>query len=53
VLTSGEGPLFEATRDSAVRAVLQAQPYDMLSQSTYDLWKDITLSFNPREVFGG
>jgi colicin import membrane protein len=53
VLSNGEGPLFEATRDSAVRAVLQAQPYDMLSQSTYDLWKDITLTFNPREVFGG
>jgi len=53
VLSGGEGPLFEATRDSAVRAVLQAQPYDMLSPSTYDLWKDITLTFNPREVFGG
>ena len=31
VLTSGDGPLFEATRDSAVHAVFQAQPYDMLS----------------------
>jgi hypothetical protein len=26
ILTSGHGPLFEATRDSAVRALLQAQP---------------------------
>jgi hypothetical protein len=31
VLTNSGGPLFEAVRDSAVRAVLQAQPYDMLS----------------------
>jgi len=53
VLTSGEGALFEATRDSAVRAVLQAQPYDMLSQSTYDQWKELDINFNPREVFGG
>ena len=53
VLTGGDGPLFEATRDSAVRAVLQAQPYDMLSQSTYDLWKELEINFNPREVFGG
>jgi outer membrane biosynthesis protein TonB len=53
VLNSGEGPLFEATRDSAVRAVIQGQPYDMLSLSTYDIWKDITLNFNPRDVFGG
>ena len=53
VLNSGDGPLFEATRESAVRAVIQGQPYDMLSPSTYDVWKDITLNFNPRDVFGG
>jgi hypothetical protein len=29
ILTSDHGPLFEATRDSAVRALLQAQPYSM------------------------
>jgi outer membrane biosynthesis protein TonB len=53
VLTSGDGPLFEATRDSAVRAVIQAQPYDMLSLTTYDQWKEIDINFDPREVFGG
>jgi colicin import membrane protein len=53
VLTSGAGTLFEATRDSAVRAVFQAQPYDMLSQATYDQWKEMDINFNPREVFGG
>jgi colicin import membrane protein len=53
VLTSGDGPLFEATRDSAVRAVFQAQPYDMLSLTTYDQWKEIDINFDPREVFGG
>jgi hypothetical protein len=25
----------------------------MLSQSTYDLWKELDINFNPREVFGG
>jgi hypothetical protein len=53
VLSGGEGPLFEATRDSAVRAVFQAQPYDMLSQPTYDQWKEMDINFDPREVFGG
>jgi hypothetical protein len=53
VLTSGEGTLFEATRDSAVRAVLQAQPYEMLSPATYDQWKQLDINFDPREVFGG
>ena len=53
VLNSGNGPLFEATRDSAVRAVIQGQPYDMLSAATYDLWKEMDINFDPREVFGG
>jgi len=53
VVNSGSGPLFEATRDSAVRAVIQAQPYDMLSATTYDVWKEIEFNFDPREVFGG
>jgi len=53
VLTGGDGQLFEATRDSAVRAVLQAQPYDMLSPTTYDLWKEIEINFDPKDVFGG
>ena len=53
VLTSGHGPLFEATRDSAVRALFQAQPYSMLSLTTYDQWKEIDIDFDPREVFGG
>ena len=53
VLTSGHGQLFEATRDSAVRALFQAQPYSMLSLTTYDQWKEIDIDFDPREVFGG
>jgi hypothetical protein len=53
VITGGEGPLFEATRDSALRAVFQAQPYDMLSPTTYDQWKEMDINFDPREVFGG
>jgi hypothetical protein len=51
VLTNGNGPLFEATRDSAVRAVNRAQPYDMFSLTTYDQWKEIDINFDPREVF--
>ena len=51
VLTSGDGPLFEATRNSAVHAIFQAQPYDMLSLTTYDRWKEIDINFDPREVY--
>jgi colicin import membrane protein len=53
VLSNGDGPLYAATRDSAVRAVFQAQPYDMLSLTTYDQWMEIDINFDPREVFGG
>ena len=50
VLTNGDGPLFEAVRDSVVRAAVEAQPYDMLSLSAYNAWKEIDINFDPREV---
>lgn len=53
VLTSGQGTLFDATRDSAVRAVFRGQPYDMLSPSTYDVWKDMEINFDPRDLVRG
>ena len=53
VLTSGQGTLFDATRDSAVRAVFRGQPYDMLSPSTYDVWKDMEINFDPRDLDRG
>jgi len=53
ILGGGDGPLFEATRDSIMRALLQAQPYDMLSLTTYEVWKDMDINFNPKDAFGG
>lgn len=53
VLTSGSGPYFNAARESAVRAVFRGQPYDMLRPQTYETWKDIVVTFDPREMFGG
>lgn len=53
VLTSGQGPLFDATRDSAVRAVFRAQPYNMLSPATYEVWKDMEINFDPRDLVRG
>ena len=53
MLTSGRSPLFQAARDSAVRAVFRGQPYDMLSPATYEVWKDIEIIFDPREMFRG
>lgn len=49
VLTVGTGPEFEAMRDSAVRAVVEAQPYDMLRTDHYQAWKEIDLTFVPAD----
>jgi colicin import membrane protein len=53
VLTSGTGQLFVSARDSAMRAVFRAQPFDMLKRETYDTWKDIEVTFDPRDMFRG
>jgi colicin import membrane protein len=50
-LTSGHSPLFMAARDAAARALLQGQPFDMLSPATYEEWKEIDIVFDPREMF--
>jgi colicin import membrane protein len=53
VLTTGRGPKFESARDSAIRALFQGQPFNMLSPTTYDLWKEIEITFDPRDMFRG
>ncbi|MBV9557037.1 MAG: cell envelope integrity protein TolA [Pseudolabrys sp.] len=53
VLNSGNGPIFASARDSAMRAVFRAQPFDMLKRETYDTWKDIEVTFDPRDMFRG
>ncbi len=53
VLTRGQGPLFNSARDSAVRAVFRGQPFDMLKPDHYETWKDIEVTFDPRDMFHG
>jgi len=53
VLTHGSGQVFASARDSAVRAVFQGQPFDMLRPEHYDTWKDIEVTFDPKDMFGG
>lgn len=50
VLTSGHGPMFESARDSAIRAIFRGQPFDMLKPQTYETWKDIEVTFDPRDM---
>lgn len=53
VLSSGQGQLFNSARDSAVRAVFRGQPFDMLKPEHYNVWKDIEVTFDPRDMFRG
>ncbi len=53
VLTSGRSPRFNTARDSAVRALFRGQPFDMLRKETYETWKDIEVTFDPRDMFRG
>jgi colicin import membrane protein len=53
VLSSGTGVLYNSARDSAVRAVFQGQPFDMLKPDHYETWKDIEVTFDPRDMFHG
>jgi outer membrane biosynthesis protein TonB len=53
VTTSGSSPLFMASRDSAIRAVFRGQPFDMLRPETYEMWKDIEVTFDPRDMIRG
>jgi outer membrane biosynthesis protein TonB len=53
VLSSGKSPLFMAARDSAVRALFRGQPYDMLKPEHYEQWKDVEITFDPRDMIRG
>jgi colicin import membrane protein len=53
VLNNGASVLFLASRDSAKRAVVRGQPYDMLKPEHYEQWKDIEITFDPRDMIRG
>jgi colicin import membrane protein len=53
VLTSGTSTLFQTARESAIRALFRGQPFDMLLPENYDQWKDIEITFDPRDMLRG
>lgn len=52
LLTAGSSIAFLAAADSARRAVLRCQPYQ-LPPEKYGAWRDINVTFDPREMLGG
>ncbi|TCT05575.1 cell envelope biogenesis protein TolA [Aquabacter spiritensis] len=51
-LTPDQTPVFQAFVSSAVRALIQCQPYTMFRAETYDQWRSIQSRFYPN-MFGG
>ncbi|MBL8906339.1 MAG: hypothetical protein JNM20_06660 [Rhizobiales bacterium] len=51
VLNSSSDILFASTAQSAVSAVLACQAYDFLPPDKYEVWRDITINFNPNMMY--
>ena len=51
VVNSSSDPLFGVTAQSAVSAVMGCQAYDFLPQDKYDMWREITFTFNPNQMY--
>ena len=50
VMNPQSTPTFLAVSDSAIRAVQACEPYP-LPAAKYEVWKDIVLNFDPRDMF--
>jgi colicin import membrane protein len=53
VIATGKGEQGAIARESAVRAIIRGQPFSMLSPATYENWKEIEITFDPRDMFRG
>ena len=54
LLVAGTASSFgPAMAESAKRAILTCQPFKMLRPENYELWKDIEITFDPKDMFGG
>ena len=53
LVSSGKSPAAVAARESAARALNRGQPYDMLRPEHYQQWKDIEITFDPRDMVRG
>lgn len=53
LLSTGHDAIYQAAAASALRAVFQSQPFDMLKPEHYSVWKDIEVTFDPRDMFRG
>jgi colicin import membrane protein len=51
LVAGSPSPYGPAMAESAKRAILSCQPFTMLRPQNYDQWKDIEITFDPRDMF--
>jgi outer membrane biosynthesis protein TonB len=52
LLNRGNHPVFQIAAESAIRAIKRCQPYK-LPIAKYQIWRDVEVTFDPREMFRG
>jgi colicin import membrane protein len=52
LLNRGSNPFFQVAAESAMRAVRRCQPYH-LPIAKYEVWKDVEVTFDPRDMYRG
>jgi hypothetical protein len=52
VLNSNPDPHFAVAAKSAIAGLTRCAPFSFLPAAKYSAWQDITVDFNPRELFG-
>lgn len=52
LLNHGSNSLFQIAAESAMRAIKRCQPYK-LPIAKYSIWRDVEVTFDPREMFRG
>jgi hypothetical protein len=50
LVSSRESTLALVAREGAARAINRGQPFDMLKPENYELWKEIEITFDPRDM---
>ena len=53
LINHGSGPYFQVAAEAALRAVRRCAPYSFLPAAKYEAWKDVEVTFDPREMYRG
>ena len=53
LMNHGSHPAFQAAAESALRGVRRCAPYSFMPPLKYEVWKDVIVDFDPRDMFRG